>query len=150
MKNNNPRKIKYIVVHCTATPPTTTIEAIKRYWKEQRGWGDTPGYHYIIERDGTIVQLLDESKNSNGVYQHNSACINISYIGGIDKDNKPIDNRTDAQKHSMFDKIVELTEKYEGSEVLGHRDFPDVHKACPSFDVREWLKNYEPVIEKEV
>jgi N-acetylmuramoyl-L-alanine amidase len=142
MKNN--RIIKYIVVHCTATPPNTTVESIKRFWKENRGWVDVPGYHYIILRDGTIVQLLDESKNSYGVYQHNSVCINIAYIGGIDKDGKPLDNRTDAQKHAMFSKIVQLTEKYKGSEACGHRDFEGVKKACPSFDVKTWLKEYEP------
>ncbi len=141
------RNIKFIVIHCTATPSNTTIESIKRYWKEQRGWGDTPGYHYIIERNGNIVQLLDEKQNSNGVYAHNSACINIAYIGGIDKDGKPMDNRSDAQKHAMFDKIVELTEKYKGVEVLGHRDFPGVKKACPSFDVKKWLSEYEPDLE---
>ena len=140
----NLRNIKYIVVHCTATPPTTTVESIKRFWKEQRGWGDTPGYHYLIQRQGTLIQLLDESKNSNGVYLHNSNCINIAYIGGVDKDGKPQDNRSDAQKHSMFDLIVSLTEKYPHAEVLGHRDFPDVHKACPCFDVKTWLKEYEP------
>lgn len=140
----NQRNIKYIVVHCTATPTTTTLESIKRYWKEQRGWGDTPGYHYFIKRDGTIVQLLDEKKNSYGVYKHNSECISIAYVGGIDKDGKPADNRSDAQKHAMFDIIVRLTEKYPKAEVLGHRDFPGVKKACPCFDVKEWLKNYEP------
>jgi N-acetylmuramoyl-L-alanine amidase len=140
----NLRNIKYIVVHCTATPTTTTLESIKRYWKEQRGWGDTPGYHYFIKRDGTIVQLLDEKKNSYGVYKHNSECISIAYVGGIDKDGKPVDNRNDAQKHAMFDIIVRLTEKYPKAEVLGHRDFPGVKKACPCFDVKEWLKNYEP------
>lgn len=140
----NLRNIKYIVLHCTATPTTTTLESIKRYWKEQRGWGDTPGYHYFIKRDGTIVQLLDEKKNSYGVYKHNSECISIAYVGGIDKDGKPVDNRSDAQKHAMFDIIVRLTEKYPKAEVLGHRDFPGVKKACPCFDVKEWLKNYEP------
>jgi N-acetylmuramoyl-L-alanine amidase len=138
------RHIKYIVIHCTATQPNTSIVSIKRYWKEQRGWGDTPGYHYIIKRNGEIIQLLDENKNSNGVYAHNSSCINVSYIGGVDKNNRPIDNRTDAQKHTLFDKIIALTEKYKGAEVLGHRDFPDVQKACPSFDVKTWLKNYMP------
>lgn len=140
----NLRNIKYIVVHCTATPTTTTLESIKSYWKEQRGWGDTPGYHYFIKRDGTIVQLLDEKKNSYGVYKHNSECISIAYVGGIDKDGKPVDNRSDAQKHAMFDIIVRLTEKYPKAEVLGHRDFPGVKKACPCFDVKEWLKSYEP------
>ena len=140
----NKRNIKYIVIHCTATPSNTTVDSIKKYWKEKRGWGDTVGYHYIIKADGDVIQLLHESKNSNGVYAHNSNCINIAYIGGVDKDNKPVDNRSDAQKHSMFDLIVSLTEKYPQAQVLGHRDFPDVHKACPSFDVKKWLSEYEP------
>lgn len=138
------RIIRYIVIHCTATPPSTTLESIKRYWKDVRKWGDTPGYHYVILRDGTVVQLLDEKKNSNGVYAHNSQCLNIAYIGGIDKTGKPCDNRTPAQQHAMFDKIVELTEKYKGVEVKGHRDFEGVNKACPSFDVKTWLANYTP------
>lgn len=138
------RNIKYIVIHCTATPPNTTIKSMKRFWKEKRGWGDTPGYHYIIKRNGEIVRLLSESKNSNGVYAHNSSCINIAYIGGIDKDGKPSDNRTSQQQQAMFDKIVELLEKYPGSQAIGHRDFPDAKKACPSFDVKSWLQNYVP------
>lgn len=141
---NTIRNIKYIVVHCTATPPNTTLESIRRYWKEQRGWGDTPGYHYLIQRDGTLVKLLDEKKNCYGVYKHNSECISIAYLGGIDKEGKPADNRSQAQKHSLFDKIVELTERYPDAEVLGHRDFPGVKKACPCFDVKAWLKDYEP------
>lgn len=138
------RNIKYIVIHCTATPSNTTIESIKRYWKEKRGWGNTVGYHYIIKADGDIVQLLDESKNSNGVYAHNSESINVAYIGGIDKTGKPKDTRTRSQENAMFDLIVTLTEKYSGAKVMGHRDFPNVHKACPSFDVKTWLANYTP------
>lgn len=141
------RNIQYIVIHCTATQSSATIESIKKYWKEVRGWKDVPGYHYIIKRDGEVVQLLDESKNSNGVYQHNSQCINIAYIGGIDKAGKPKDTRTRAQENALFDLIVELTEKYKGANVLGHRDFPNVAKACPSFDVKTWLANYQPDID---
>ncbi len=138
------REVKYIVIHCTATQPETTIESIKRYWKEVKGWGDTPGYHYIIKPDGEIVKLLDESKNSYGVYAHNSECISISYIGGIDKQGKAKDTRTRKQEVAMFNKIVELTERYKAAKVVGHRDFPGVNKACPSFDVKTWLANYRP------
>ena len=28
---------------------------------------------------------------------------------------------------------------YAGAQVIGHRDLPNVNKACPSFDVKEWL-----------
>lgn len=146
----NKRNIKYIVIHCTATPSNTTIDSIKKYWKEKRGWGDTVGYHYIIKADGDIIQLLDESKNSNGVYAHNSESINVAYIGGIDKAGKPKDTRTRSQENTMFDLIVALTEKYPSAKVMGHRDFPNVAKACPSFDVKTWLANYTPDLDSTI
>ena len=137
------RTIKYIVVHCTATPPETTIDSIKNYWKQHLGWKN-PGYHYIIKRNGDIINLFPEDKVSNGVKGYNKNSVHISYIGGVDKNNTAIDNRTDAQKHAMFYKLVSLSEKYPKATILGHRDFPGVTKMCPSFDVKEWLKNYTP------
>lgn len=137
------REINFIVVHCTATQPTAKIEDIKRYWKEVLGWKN-PGYHYIIQRNGDIVKLLSEDIPSNGVAGHNHDSINLSYIGGVDKTNKPIDNRSLSQQAAMFDLIVELSERYPKAKILGHRDFVGVHKACPSFDVREWLRNFTP------
>lgn len=139
----NPRNIQYIAIHCTASTPEAKISDIQAYWKDHLGWKN-PGYHFIIKRDGEIVQLQSEKLIANGVRGFNKECIHISYIGGIDKNGKPIDNRTPAQVHAMFDKIVELTEKYPQAEVKGHRDFPNQNKACPCFDVKEWLRNYEP------
>ncbi len=138
------REVKFIVIHCTATQPDTSIESIQRYWREVKGWKDTPGYHYIIKANGEVIKLLDESKNSYGVYAHNSECISISYIGGIDKTGKPKDTRTRKQEVAMFNKIVELSNRYPQAKIVGHRDFPDVKKACPSFDVKTWLANYKP------
>ena len=137
------RKIKYIVVHCTATQPEAKIEDIKRYWKENLGWRN-PGYHYILERDGTVTQLLPEEEIANGVKGFNESSVHMSYIGGVDRKNNPCDNRSQAQVHAIFDLIVELTERYPGAVVQGHRDFPGVAKACPSFDVKTWLKEYSP------
>jgi N-acetylmuramoyl-L-alanine amidase len=139
------RNIKYIVVHCTATQPDATIDAIKHYWKEKLGWHNN-GYHYIIKRDGVVENITHEAMIANGVAGFNTASIHLSYIGGVDKNNKPIDNRTDAQKEAMFNLIVNLSHKYPQAEIKGHRDFPNVHKDCPSFDVKNWLKNYEPAI----
>jgi N-acetylmuramoyl-L-alanine amidase len=137
------RNIEHIVIHCTATQPNTKVEDIKKYWKEVRKW-DVPGYHFLIKADGDTVKLLDVNKNSNGVYEHNSTCINIAYIGGIDKQGAPKDTRTKAQEDTMFDLIVSLIERYPKAKVLGHRDFPNVAKACPCFDVKTWLANYVP------
>lgn len=149
------REIKWLVVHCTATPVTTTIESIQHFWKTVLGWKN-PGYHYIIKRDGEIVNINPEENISNGVAGHNRNSIHISYIGGVDEKGRPLDNRTDAQKKALFEKLLELSEKYPDATILGHRDFsPDKNgngiiepfewiKSCPSFDVREWLKTYHP------
>lgn len=136
MKN---REISWIVVHCTATPQTTTIESIKNYWKNNLGWKN-PGYHIIVKPDGSAVELLPIDKVSNGVKGFNSVSINISYIGGVDDNNKPLDNRTDAQKATLLTLVKRYKEMFPNAIVQGHRDFPNVKKACPSFDVKEWLK----------
>lgn len=137
------RTIKFIVVHCTATQPDATVESIKNYWQTYLGWKN-PGYHYLILRTGEVVNLQKETLPSNGVKGHNMECIHLAYIGGVDKDNQPMDNRTGRQKQAMFDLIIELSNRYLRAQILGHRDFEGVKKACPCFDVQEWIKTYEP------
>ena len=135
------RLIKYIAIHCTGGSQKQTIESIQKYWKEVKGWKD-PGYHFIIKPDGEIVELLPIEKISNGVLGYNSKTINICYIGGVDEKNKAIDNRTDAQKKSMITLILQLKKEFPNAIIQGHRDFPDVKKDCPSFDVKTWIKKY--------
>ena len=134
------RNIKYIVLHCTATPQNTTIESIKNYWRNQLGWKN-PGYHYMIKANGEIVNTLSIDQIANGVAGYNTPSIHISYIGGVDANNKPLDNRTDAQKQAQIQLLTELKKRFPNAEIKGHRDFPNVKKACPSFDVKTWLKS---------
>ena len=129
------RKINYIAVHCSATQPNASVEAIKRYWREQLKWRN-PGYHFIIKADGEIVQLQDIAYSSNGVAGWNSQIINVCYIGGIDKQGKPKDTRTDAQKKSLLEILTKLKKQFPNAKIQGHRDFPNVKKACPSFDAK--------------
>lgn len=125
------RLIKYIVVHCTATDQDATVEAIQKYWKNNRGWKN-PGYHYIFDKNGNMTQLQDESKPTNGVRGYNSNSIHLSYIGGKDED-----DRTPMQKAMMLDLIKGLRAKYPDAIIQGHRDFPNVAKACPQFDAKK-------------
>ena len=146
------RNIKYIVVHCTATAQSTSIESIKRYWKEKLNW-KSPGYHYLVKPDGDIVMLLDEDKSSNGVSGYNSVSVNVCYIGGIDRNGKAVDNRTEEQKASLVFLFEQLKEKYPRARIKGHRDFsPDLNgngviepsewiKSCPCFDASTEYKN---------
>ena len=129
------RTINYIVVHCTATQPNAKIEDIKRYWRENLKWKN-PGYHYMIKADGEIVNTLPIDQVSNGVAGWNSQIINISYIGGIDFKGNPKDTRTEAQKESLLILLKKLKKEFPLAKIQGHRDFPNVHKACPSFDAK--------------
>lgn len=130
------REIKFLAVHCTATPQTATVSSIQNYWKNVLKW-KMPGYHFIIKPDGEVVQLLEIEKVSNGVKGFNSVSINISYIGGVDAQNKPIDNRTEAQKKALLDLLKKLKKQFPKAIIQGHRDFPGVKKACPSFNAKE-------------
>ena len=130
------REINYLVVHCTATQPETKIKSIQNYWRKNLGW-KSPGYHYVIKADGEIVPLLSIDKVSNGVAGYNSQIINISYIGGIDKTGKPKDTRTEEQKYSILKLLKDLKKRFPSAKIQGHRDFPKVAKACPSFDAKK-------------
>lgn len=128
------REIKYLVVHCTATPKNTTIKSIQNYWRNNLGW-ENPGYNYIIESNGNIVQLATEDKICNGVAGYNSVSIHISYIGGQFKD-----DRTSEQKESIEKLLIQLKKKYPKAKIQGHRDF-GVKKACPQFNAIEEYKH---------
>lgn len=132
------RIIKYIVLHCTAGPQNQTTQEILNYWKA-KGW-KKPGYHFEINADGKVEQLLPITDVANGVAGHNANSIHISYKGGIDAKGNAIDNRTAAQKATQIRLITELRAKFTDAKILGHRDFAGVTKQCPSFDVASWLK----------
>jgi len=92
----------------------------------------------LIEPNGTIHRLLDFNGVANGVKGFNKESVHISYIGGITKEGKPIDNRTAAQKKAILLCINEVIEWSENKCLIiqGHRDFPDAKKACPCFDAK--------------
>lgn len=87
------------------------------------------------------MQLHPLEKVANGVRGYNANSIHISYIGGVDRYQKPVDNRTMHQRIAMAMIIDDLKKRFPKAKVLGHRDFPGVNKACPSFDVKKWLEN---------
>lgn len=138
------RQIKRIFVHCTAGPQTQTVQEIQKYWKTHNKWKD-PGYHYIIKPDGEIIPLQPEDKPSNGVAGYNSTSINVCYIGGVDKQLRATDNRTDAQKQALSTILKDLHSRYPDAEIMGHRDIwgPDSRKwkkMCPCFNVKDELE----------
>lgn len=134
------RTIDYLVIHCTATKEGYPFNAkdIDR-WHKSKGWKGI-GYNYVIKLDGTIELGRDVNEVPAHVEGHNSNSIGIVYVGGFDDNMTPKDTRTPQQKEAMKYLVGELKKVYRNAEVLGHRDFPNVKKACPSFEVKKEFK----------
>lgn len=135
------RRIDYIVVHCTASRQSWTVADLEREFK-RKGWKN-PGYHYVVTADGKIYQMLEDAKVSNGVKGWNHCIINVAYVGGVNPANVDVamDTRTEAQKDSLRKLLRLLRRKYPKAVIQGHRDFPGVKKACPSFDAKTEYKD---------
>jgi len=134
------RDIDYIAIHCSATPSKMDIGVEKiREWHKQRGFNDV-GYHYIVRRDGSIELGRNIKKIGAHVKGYNSNSIGICYVGGVDVNNNPEDNRTDAQKATLIMLLDMLQIFFPLAKIQGHRDFKGVTKACPCFDVKNEYK----------
>ncbi len=136
------RGIRFIAIHCTATQQSATPAAILRFWKNNLGW-KMPGYHLLVDAKGVVHRLLDFNQVANGVKGFNKVSVHISYIGGIDRAGKPLDNRTPAQKKAILECINEVVawSPFKQLVIQGHRDFPNQNKACPCFDAKAEYKD---------
>lgn len=134
-------RIEYITIHCSATPEGREVsnQDIEQ-WHKLRGFKEI-GYHYVIHLDGTVEQGRSIHVQGAGVRGFNKNNMHICYVGGVDKDFLPKDTRTDAQKEALGQMLVTTRHSFPNAKILGHRDFPDVNKACPSFDAQEEYKN---------
>jgi len=143
--------VKYIVIHCAATTADmdTDIADIDR-WHRQRGFTKV-GYHYFIKRNGTIqhgrsveeygMHLLVEGVEQGAqVLNYNDCSIGICMAGGINSKGAAENNFTDAQFASLIVLLDQMRGWFPTAIIQGHRDFPNVAKDCPSFDVRSWCK----------
>ena len=132
------KKTDLIVVHCAATRPEMDIGVAEiDRWHRERGF-DMIGYHDVIRRDGSVEQGRDIDAVGAHVKGHNSHSVGVCMAGGVDKKNRPQNNFTDAQFKSLSRLLKFYKVKYPKAMIVGHTDL-DHSKACPSFDVREWL-----------
>lgn len=101
-------------------------------------FGDTPGYHLIVNFNGTYERLAEDSEIAFGAAGHNTHSIHIAWKGGW-KNKKAVDNRTNEQKTTLLTLVRTMRSRYPDAKIVGHTDFDGVSKACPSFDVKQWL-----------
>ncbi len=108
------------------------LEWVRSIHVDERGWSDV-GYHYFIQRDGTIEIGRSLGRAGAHVRGHNDS-VGICYAGGVSEARKPTDNMTSAQELAFMDLWHCLNRVFGPLSLHGHNEFSS--KACPSFDVK--------------
>ena len=127
------RSIDLIVVHSSATRCNRHYTVMQLIRDHADRFGFT-GYHYYITRDGTVTQTRHEQLIGAHAVGYNQHSLGVCYEGGLDKEGNPADTRTRKQKHALLQLLKRLKAEHPDARILGHRDLPGVHKACPCFD----------------
>lgn len=135
------RSINEIIVHCTASKEgvNMTVDQIRKYHKEHRGWSDI-GYHYVVYLDGSVHEGRNVNISGAHTAGHNLHSIGVVYVGGLDKNGKAKDTRTEAQKKALRELLVKLKKLYPKATIHGHREY--ANKACPCYDAK---KEYQDI-----
>ena len=146
-------KLKYLVLHCTATPEGRDVTAAQiRQWHTSpvraggNGWKQV-GYTDLIHIDGRVERLVNNNEDANvdpweitnGAKGYNSVSRHVVYAGGCDSKMNPKDTRTAAQLKAMEAYVKDFHRRFPDVRIIGHNEI--AAKACPSFDVQKWLKS---------
>lgn len=146
------KKLKYLIIHCTATPEGREVSAEEiRRWHtadppQGRGWSRV-GYSDIIHLNGEIQNLseynsdqwVQDNEITYGARGYNAISRHVVYVGGTHKNGTPLDTRTPQQMAAMYAYVVQTIAKHPDIKVLGHNQV-NPNKACPSFNVPDWMR----------
>lgn len=126
------RKIKEIIIHCTATLPSATPQSIKKHHIEKNGWKDV-GYHFIIDEEGIIWRGRPIEETGAHCIMHNQNSIGIAYIGGLKQNGKTANTINTKQRITILKLVNAIKCIYRITEdnVRMHNEF--AAKECPCF-----------------
>ena len=142
------RQIKQIIVHCTATRPdwwdkktiNEQVKEVEKWHVVDRGW-KAIGYHYLVGRNGEVVQGRPIEMIGSHAKGQNKDSIGIALFGGFgsDADDLATEHFTPLQLAAAYDLIRKLQGQYniKNERVIGHNRISS--KACPGFRVQKWL-----------
>jgi N-acetylmuramoyl-L-alanine amidase len=104
------------------------------------------GYHYIIERDGTVIETRNHEAIGSACPGLNHLSVQLCLLGGLSEDAVFEDNITFDQKVSTMKLLESLTLRYPNAKIKGHDElvkFSSRTHRCPCWsaeDVRQDFK----------
>lgn len=146
--------VNEVMVHAAATRPewmsnlplSVKVKEIRRWHVEDNKWRDI-GYHWIIDRDGSVAPGRAENQIGAGCAGRNNGVIHICLIGGHGSSPKDLfeEHFTAAQDVALRMLIEEIQGRTKIKLITGHNQY--ANKACPGFHVPGWFK-HKPVQER--
>lgn len=141
------RTLNEIIIHCAATkrdwldgsPLNDKIAEIRRWHVQGNGWDDI-GYHYVIDRDGTVGEGRPIAKSGAHTKGRNANSVGICLIGGhgSDANDNFYDHYTPKQEEALRGLIAKLQAQYPSiTTISGHNQY--AAKACPGFNAPRWF-----------
>jgi hypothetical protein len=128
------RRITGIILHHTAGPPEQSVESIRRFHVDGRGWSDI-GYHYVLTRHSGLWSI-EHGRDLSRVGAHtrgqNASTIGVAVCG--DWSQSDIARTAPTAYRLLHDWLVLLCRLHGlGShDISGHRDHSPT--LCPGFD----------------
>lgn len=100
------------------------------------------GYHYIIERDGEVVEGRGRDVIGSHTPGHNMDSIGVCLVGGREEEGGDgVDNFTRDQRLSLLRLLHELRQVYPGIKLKGHSEVQKYRNRslppCPPIDMDE-------------
>ena len=123
MKQLKHESVRLLVVHCTATKCNRPFSVENLIACGEAKYGQC-SYHYYVRRNGDVIPLLPETVQGVHARHYNYCSLGIVYEGGLDENGQPTDTRTEAQKHSLYELLKELTAEYPDARIIGHCELP--------------------------
>ena len=125
-------KLKYLVIHCTATPEGREVSSADiRKWHTSpvsqggRGWKQV-GYTDLFHLQGGVERLVNNNEDAQVDPWE------------VTNGKTPKDTRTGCQKKALEKYVKDFHRRFPDVRIVGHNEL--AAKACPSFDVQKWLK----------
>lgn len=140
------RTLNEIIVHCTATRAdwwatrTTNqkVAEVRRWHIEDNKWKDI-GYHYLIDRDGTVATGRPLDQAGAHTKGRNANSVGIALFGGHGSSaNDPFEkNFTPEQDTALRNLISTLQAAHPSITMIsGHNEY--ANKSCPGFSAKRW------------
>lgn len=115
--------MKKLILHCSdSANPLHGVDEIRRWHVEERGWSDI-GYHWVIERDGSLKAGRPENIQGAHTLGHNKD-IGLCMCGKSG-------SFTTEQRKTLEKFVVDNYDKING--VFQHSDFEKKKPFCAGF-----------------